>query len=72
MTRVTANLILLMMSGVWAYLSIKSGLIQPVSDNFIWVAGIVAGGEFIAAGDIASFFSKKRKRDETAPKTNEG
>lgn len=68
MTRITANIILLTMVGVWAYLSIIYGLIQPVSDNYIYVAGLIAAGEFVAAGDIASLLRKKNgKRDESKP-----
>jgi len=65
MTRITANIILLVMAGVWGWLSIKSGAVQPVSQNFIYIGGLVAAGEFVAAGDIASMVSRKRKANDS-------
>lgn len=59
MTRVTANIILLIMAGVWAYLSVKEGLIQPVSENFLYIGLLVAGGELASAADLPGMLNKK-------------
>lgn len=45
MTTITANIILLVMCGVWAWLSVTHGVLQPVSDNFIFLGGVLAAGE---------------------------
>lgn len=45
MTKITANIILLVMCGVWAWLSIINGTLQAVSDNFIFLGGALAAGE---------------------------
>lgn len=66
MTRATANGILLIMALVWAWLSIKEGMIQPVSDNFLKIGLLVAGGELAAAVDLPALIGKKRseKKEE--------
>jgi len=45
MTKWTANIILLMMAGVWAWLSIAEGMLQAVSDQFIYLALALASGD---------------------------
>ena len=45
MMKWTANIILLLMAGVWAYLSIVGGEILQVSQQFIYLAAIIAGGD---------------------------
>jgi len=47
MTTVTANLILLIMAGVWAYLSIITQTMMPVSGNFILLALVLAGPQSV-------------------------
>ena len=59
MTRITANIILLIMAGVWAYMSVTGDLIQPVSDNFIKLGALVATGEGWAAADISGAIMRK-------------
>lgn len=66
MTRVTANLILLIMAGVWAYLSIITGMMQPVSENFIYLGVLIAGGEVAAATDLPGRLIKKKQNETTA------
>ena len=56
LTRITANIIILIIAGVWAYLSIKQGELVEISDNILYISVLIAGGEFAAAGDIASRF----------------
>jgi len=45
MTKWTANIILLIMAGVWALLSIANGEIMPVSEQFIYLALALASGD---------------------------
>mgnify|MGYP001130657369 CR=1 FL=1 len=45
MMRWTANIILLVMAGVWAYLSVLGGEMVQVSEQFIYLAAIIAGGD---------------------------
>lgn len=45
MTRVTANFILLVMAGTWSYLSIREGILLPVSEQFVYLALALASGE---------------------------
>lgn len=59
MTRLTANIILLTMTGVWAYLSIKEGIMVHLSDTFIYIAVLVAGGEFAAKSGAMDGLKKK-------------
>lgn len=64
-TRVTANIILLIMAGTWSWLSISKGALQPVTDQFVWLAGALASGEGIG------YFTQKYKglkNDTTDPK----
>jgi len=35
------------MFGVWGYLSIKEGMLLPVSTQFVLIAGILASGDII-------------------------
>lgn len=49
MTKITANVILLVMAAVWAYLSVMAGELQEVSQNFITLGLILAGGDIGAA-----------------------
>lgn len=46
-TRFTSNFILIGMFLVWAYLSIREQMFFPISDNFVWVAGILASGDIL-------------------------
>jgi ABC-type protease/lipase transport system fused ATPase/permease subunit len=57
MTRVTANIVLLTMLGVWAYLSISQSKMIEVSYQFILLATIVAGGDL--GPQVFEFFRKK-------------
>jgi hypothetical protein len=59
MTKITANLILLTMAGTWAYLSITEGILQPVSEQFIFLAAALASGEGL--GLITQRFGKKQE-----------
>lgn len=47
MTRITANIILLIMAGVWAYISYTTGEIAPITDKFIYLALGLASGELV-------------------------
>jgi len=53
MTKITANIILLTMAWVWAWLSVTEGIMQPVSNQFLLLAGA------LASGDIGSVFMQK-------------
>jgi len=44
MTTLTANIILIIMAGVWAFLSCANGYFMPVTNDFMWIAGLLAGG----------------------------
>lgn len=57
MTRVTANLILCVMAGTWSYLSIREGLLLPVSEQFVWLAAALASGEGFSL--VSQRFGKK-------------
>ena len=57
MTKITANLILLIMACTWAYLSITEGLLQAVSDQFVFLALALASGEGVEA--ISKRFGRK-------------
>jgi hypothetical protein len=57
MTKITANLILLIMACTWAYLSITEGLMQAVSDQFVYLALSLASGEGL--GLITQRFGRK-------------
>lgn len=59
MTKITANLILLIMAGTWAYLSITEGMLQAVSDQFVYLALALASGEGL--GIITQRFGKKQE-----------
>lgn len=59
MTRITANIILLTMTGVWAWLSISKNEIQAVSETFLYVGALVAGGEFAAISGVTEGLKKK-------------
>jgi len=58
LTRIVSLLLVSMMGGVWAYLSIKSGMLQPVSENFIWVGVILMAGEVGAGLDVVGRLNK--------------
>lgn len=45
MTKITANIILLAMTGVWAWLSVSEQILQPVSEQFILLALALASGD---------------------------
>ena len=47
MTRLTANIVILLMACVWAYLSVINNAMQPVSENFIYIGVLLAGGEVV-------------------------
>lgn len=47
-TRLTSNLILLGMFGVWGFLSVKGDMLLPVSTQFVLIAGILASGDIIS------------------------
>jgi hypothetical protein len=64
MTKITANLILLIMAGTWAYLSITEGMLQPVTEQFVFLALALASGE--GMGMITQRFGVK-KNDNPAP-----
>ena len=65
MTKITANLILLIMACTWAWLSIREGMLMPVSDHFIGLAVALASGEGV--GIISQRFGKVAKNDHPAP-----
>jgi len=44
MTKITANLILIIMAIAWGVISIRLCVLVEVSDSFLWLAGILAGG----------------------------
>jgi len=44
MTTLTANIILVIMAGAWAYLSCTNSYFMPVSNDFMWIAGLLASG----------------------------
>jgi hypothetical protein len=54
MTKITANIILIIMAGTWAYLSVSKGDLVPITQNFIILSGILVGG------DIAEKFKKPK------------
>lgn len=58
-TRLTANMILWAMTGVWCYLSVKEGLMQPVSENFLYIGGLILFGEGSAAMGLPGKLGKK-------------
>lgn len=58
MTKVTANVILLIMAGTWSYLSITDGMLQAVSDQFVYLALALASGEGL--GMITQRFGKPK------------
>ena len=64
MTKITANLILLIMACTWAYLSITEGILHAVSDQFVYLALALASGEGL--GIITQRFGVK-KNDHPAP-----
>jgi len=37
------------MAGVWAFLSCANGYFMPVTNDFLWIAGLLAGGNVGAA-----------------------
>jgi len=44
MTTLTANIILVIMAATWGVLSYVNGYFMPVSNDFLWIAGLLAGG----------------------------
>lgn len=44
MTKITANLVLIIMALAWMIISIRLCVLVEVSNNFLWLAGILAGG----------------------------
>lgn len=48
-TLIVTNLILLVMVGVWGYLSIKAGKAQDISAKFIALGAVCAGPEVVNA-----------------------
>jgi len=44
MTTLTANIILVIMAATWGVLSYVNGYFMPVSNDFLWVAGLLASG----------------------------
>lgn len=44
MTTLTANIILVIMAATWAFLSCVNGYFMPVTNDFLWIAGLLAGG----------------------------
>lgn len=54
MTKWTANAILLIMTVTWAAISVRAGYFVQVSDKFLWIGGMIAGGD-IGAAVIAKF-----------------
>lgn len=53
LTKITCNIILLLMAGVWAYISIKQSVIAELSPSFIALA--VA----LVSGDVTGFIKDK-------------
>ena len=49
MTKVTANLILVVMAVTWAFLSVQNGYFMPLSANFMQIAAALAGGSGVIA-----------------------
>lgn len=49
MTTFTANAILVIMAATWAFLSCSNGYFMPVTNDFLWIAGLLAGGNVGAA-----------------------
>lgn len=66
MTKATANIILLTMAGVWAWLSITEGILQPVSEQFIFLALALASGDVGAV--IAQKFGKGTGHENSSAK----
>lgn len=59
LTRMVCLMIVTMMAGVWAYLSIKEGLMQPVTQNFLWAGGLLLTGEIGAGLDVLGRLNRK-------------
>lgn len=53
MTKATCNIVLLIMAGVWAYISIQNGKIEELTPSFIALA--VA----LVSGDVTEFLKSK-------------
>lgn len=66
LTRMVSLLLVLMMGAVWAYLSIKAGMLQPVSENFIWVGCILMVGEVGAGLDVVGKLNRRFDSDSKA------
>jgi hypothetical protein len=68
MTKITANLILLIMACTWAYLSITEGILHAVSDQFVYLALALASGEGL--GLITQRFGGKVVKNDNPPPAN--
>jgi hypothetical protein len=49
MTKTTANIILIIIAGTWAYLSVQNGYFMPLSANLIQICAALAGGSGVIA-----------------------
>jgi len=44
MTTLTANIILIIMAATWGVLSYVNGYFMSVTNDFMWIAGLLASG----------------------------
>lgn len=44
MTTTTANIILIIVAGTWAYLSVQNGYFMPLTADMLKVIAVLAGG----------------------------
>jgi len=49
MTKTTANIILIIVAGTWAWLSIQNGYFMPISAGMLEICGVLAGGSVAVA-----------------------
>jgi len=44
MTKTTANIILIIVAGTWAYLSAQNGYFMPLTADMLQICAVLAGG----------------------------
>lgn len=44
MTKLTANIILVIIAATWAILSVQNGYFMPLTSNLLSLCGVLAGG----------------------------
>lgn len=59
LTRIVCLTVVLIMAGVWAYLSVKNGEVMAVSQNFLWAGGLLLTGEIGAGLDVIGRLNRK-------------